>query len=207
MGSTSDGPAPGDHYFSAQPAARSARREIELALPDLSLRLVTDAGVFSADRIDAGTKLLLMRAPAPPAHGDLLDLGCGVGPIALTMARRSPGATVWAIDVNERALALCRENAAANGIDNVRAVLPDDVPPGVRFDAIWSNPPIRVGKAALHEMLLRWLGRLRDGAAATLVVHKNLGSDSLQRWLSAHGHPTERLASAQGYRILHAVTS
>lgn len=204
MRSNSEGTPRGEHYFTSSPAARSAPRQIELTLPDLALRLTTDAGVFSADRVDPGTKLLLLRAPAPPTTGNLLDLGCGAGPIALTMARRAPDSTVWAIDVNERAVALCQQNAAANGIGNVRAVAPDDVPADVRFDAIWSNPPIRIGKPALHEMLLVWFGRLHDGAAATTVVHKNLGADSLQRWLSDQGYPTERLGSAQGYRILRS---
>ena len=134
--------------------------------------------------------------------GDVLDLGCGAGPIALTMARRAPGVTVWAIDVNARALELCRVNAAANAITNVRAVAPDDVPADVRFGSIWSNPPIRIGKAALHELLLRWLPRLTPEGIATLVVQKHLGADSLQHWLTEQGYSTERVVSKAGYRLL-----
>ena len=134
--------------------------------------------------------------------GHVLDLGCGAGPIALTMARRSPDATVWAIDVNERALELCRANAAANAITTIRAVSPDEVPPDVRFGSIWSNPPIRVGKEALHELLLRWLPLLTPEGIATLVVQKHLGADSLQRWLTDQGFATERTMSKAGYRLL-----
>ena len=190
------------HYFDEVPGAPSAESVVTVELPDTSFDLCTDRGVFSHGRLDAGTAILLRRAPAPPVRGDLLDLGCGAGPIALTMARRAPGATVWAVDVNERARALCAANAAANAIGNVVVRAPDEVPADVRFDAIWSNPPIRIGKDALHDLLARWLGRLTDEGRALLVVQKNLGSDSLQRWLTEQGWPTTRLASARGYRLL-----
>jgi 16S rRNA (guanine1207-N2)-methyltransferase len=190
------------HYFDEVPGAASAESVVTVELPDTSFDLRTDRGVFSHGRLDPGTAMLLRRVPAPPGRGDLLDLGCGAGPIALTMARRAPAATVWAVDVNERARALCAANAAENGIGNVVVQAPDEVPADIRFEAIWSNPPIRIGKAALHELLASWLGRLTDGGRAVLVVQRNLGSDSLQRWLIEQGWPTTRLASARGYRLL-----
>lgn len=194
--------APGSHYFDEEASAQSSPRDVVLLLPDLQLTLTTDRGVFGYDRIDAGTKLLLLKAPPPPATGDLLDLGCGTGAIALTMARRAPAATVWAVDVNDRARDLCRRNADHNHLANVRVCHPDEVPAEVRFAAIWSNPAIRIGKPALHAMLLRWLGHLADDGLAVLVVQKHLGSDSLQAWLTGQGWPTTRLNSAAGYRIL-----
>ncbi|MFZ4721124.1 MAG: class I SAM-dependent methyltransferase [Ilumatobacteraceae bacterium] len=197
-------PAPGSHYFDEEPTTESAPREVTLLLPDAQFTLRTDRGVFGYDRIDAGTKLLLLKAPAPPATGDLLDLGCGTGAITLTMASRSPGATVWAVDVNERARDLCRGNAERHGLTNVRVCAPDEVPDDVRVAALWSNPAIRIGKAALHEMLLRWFSRLTDDGEAVMVVHKHLGSDSLQTWLAGQGFPTTRLASSSGYRILRS---
>ncbi len=190
------------HYFSATPSVGTAPREVETRLDDGPLRFRTDRGVFSHGRLDAGTAVLLREAGPLPDRGDFLDLGCGAGPLALTMARRRPDATVWAVDVNERAVALTASNAAELGLHNVRAVLPDQVPADVTFAAIWSNPPIRIGKSALHELLLRWLGRLADDAAASVVVNRNLGSDSLAAWLTAQGFPTDRLASRKGYRIL-----
>ena len=170
----------------------------------MTLDLVTDRGVFAVEGVDAGTKLLLLEAPPPPdAEGTaVLDLGCGYGAIAVTVARRAPAATVWAVDVNERARELTAENASAAGAANVRVGAPDDVPDEVGFDAVYSNPPIRIGKAALHALLERWLDRLRPGGTAWLVVHKHLGSDSLARWLTERGHPVERLTSRMGYRIL-----
>ena len=173
---------------------------MRLTLPDMTLDLTTDRGVFARDGVDPGTKLLLLEAPPPAPSGDLLDLGCGYGPIALAMARRSPAATVWAVDVNERARGLTAQNAA--GFTNVRVSAPDEVPEDVRFATIWSNPPIRVGKAALHELLLRWLARLTPEGRAVLVVQKHLGADSLTRWLDEQGFPTTRLRSRVGYRLL-----
>ena len=190
------------HYFAERPAAGSARRTVSLALPDLNMTFVSDRGVFAADHIDPGTHLLLQEAPPPPAEGHLLDLGCGYGPIALTMARRAPHATVWAVDVNERALELCAENALRHDLTNVRCVTPDKVPDDVAFATIWSNPPIRIGKAALHELLQHWLGRLVPGASGHLVVQKHLGADSLAAWLTDDGFEVQRRRSRQAYRVL-----
>jgi 16S rRNA (guanine1207-N2)-methyltransferase len=193
------------HYFDADPAAGSRPRRVRLDLPDRSIQLVTDAGVFAADRVDAATKYLLLEAPAPPAAGTFVDLGCGYGPIACTMAARAPEAEVWAVDVNRRARDLCRANAAALGLANVRVLAPDEGPAaeaGPPVDLLWSNPPIRIGKAALHELLSRWLGRLAPTGAAVLVVHKHLGADSLQRWLDAEGWAVARLGSRGGNRLL-----
>ena len=190
------------HYFNDVPDVPSARRRISVDLPDSSFEMETDTGVFSHGRLDAGTKVLLMEAPALPLAGDLLDLGCGAGPIALTMARRSPGSRVWAVDVNSRARELTAHNARTLSLSNVTVAAPDDVPDDVRFDVIWSNPPIKVGKDELHSLLLRWLPRLAPDGRAVLVVNKNLGSDSLQKWLRERGYTVDRIASRQGYRIL-----
>lgn len=190
------------HYFTPVPATPSAPRSISLALPDLTLSLSTDRGVFAHGGIDAGTKLLLLEGPAVAPIGDVLDLGCGYGPIACALARRAPAATIWAVDVNERARALCAANASANGMSNVRVVAPEDVPSHVAFAAIWSNPPIRIGKGALHALLETWLARLTDDGAAHLVVQRHLGADSLAAWLVAGGWDVHRRAARQGYRLL-----
>ena len=192
-----------DQYFTASPTAASARREVRLDLPDVTLHLTTDRGVFSADRVDPGTRVLLAESPVPPpSAAHLADVGCGYGPIALTLASRAPDAIVWAIDVNERARELCRHNAERAGLANVSVIAPDELPRDVRLDGIWSNPPIRIGKAALHELLLHWLGLLAPDAHAWLVVQKHLGADSLARWIDEAGWPTRRIASRQAYRVL-----
>ena len=194
-----------DHYFSASPSSAENLRRIRLTLAGRDVELTTAGGVFSPDRLDSGTGVLLANMPPAPSGGQLLDLGCGWGPIALTLALQSPHATVWAVDVNERALDLVRRNAQSLGLDNVNAVLPDDVPDDVVFRTIRSNPPIRVGKNELHGLLERWLPRLDERSDAWLVVQRNLGSDSLQRWLAAtltDGFSVHRAATGRGYRVL-----
>jgi 16S rRNA (guanine1207-N2)-methyltransferase len=194
-----------EQYFAAQPASELNLRTFHARLAGHVYELTTASGIFSPQRIDAGTEVLLANTPAPPPGGDLLDLGCGWGPIALSLALASPHATVWAVDVNERALDLVRRNARSLDLTNVNACTPDDVPTDVRFLTIWSNPPIRVGKNELHGLLQRWLPQLEPGSDAWLVVQRNLGSDSLQRWLEAT-YPEEftftRAATNKGYRVL-----
>ena len=192
------------HYFDPSPATGHRAGSVVLPLPDCTFTLATDAGVFAGAAIDPGTKYLLLDGPRPEAAttGALLDLGCGYGPVALTLGRRAPQSTVYAVDVNERARALCAANAAANDVPNVLVCAPDEVPADVVFAGIWSNPPIRIGKAALHELLVRWLARLAPEAHASLVVQRHLGSDSLAQWLGTQGYAVDRLGSRRAYRIL-----
>ena len=193
-----------DHYFTAEPASPAERRQIVVHLNGRPVTLTTAKGVYSPERLDPGTAVLLAGAPDPSPTGALLDLGCGWGPIALTLALRSPGARVWGVDVNRRALDLARTNADELGLETITFCEPDDVPADLRFATIWSNPPIHVGKAVLHALLERWLPRLADDGVGHLVVQKHLGSDSLQAWINAQdwGLRCTRLSSAKAFRIL-----
>ncbi len=174
---------------------------MHLALPDVRADLVTDRSVFSARRVDPGTRILLVDGPPIAAPtGRLLDLGCGYAPIAYALAQRAPDGEVWAVDVNERALALATRNLAS--CPNARVSHADLVPDDLQFDEIWSNPPIRIGKPALHRLLTTWLGRLAPGGRAVLVVQRNLGADSLAGWLGTQGWTVDRLRSRMGYRLL-----
>ena len=193
---------PKTHYFEARPEVTSKPRPVRLKVGDLELDLEADRGVFGSRAVDLGTSVLLKEAPPPPNGGDILDLGAGYGPIAIVLGRRAPEARVWAVEVNERALELVRKNADLNHAPNVQASAPDQVPPEVRFAAIYSNPPVRVGKKPLHDLLLRWLPRLEPGAPAYLVVQRNLGADSLAAWLETQGYEVRRLKSKKGYRVL-----
>lgn len=197
-----------DHYFTAEPTSDGELQPRTVRLAGRDVEVVTAGGIFSPDGIDKGTRVLLDEAPVPPPEGTFLDLGCGWGPLALTMALESPAATVHAVDVNARALDLTRRNAQRLGCAGVRASRPEAVDPDVRFDLVWSNPPIRIGKQVLHELLTTWLPRLAGGGTAYLVVQKNLGSDSLQRWLQdtlpdLMGEvEVARVASSKGFRVL-----
>lgn len=195
---------PTDHYFTDAPAATAEeRRQLHTHLAGREVTVETAGGIFSPGGLDKATAILLDEVPEPPSAGDLLDIGCGWGPIALTLAMLSPDATVWAVDVTERALDLTRRNAVTLGLDNVSAVRPEDVPEDLSFATIWSNPPIRIGKPAVHELMRTWLPRLAKGADAHLVVGKNLGADSLQRWIATElGLPTDRTSSSKGFRVL-----
>jgi len=206
-GEPGPGPLGSSHYFSAAPSAPEQRRTITARVWGRDLELQTASGVFAGDQLDRGTAVLLRESAPPEGPVRVLDLGCGYGPIALALALHAREAVVDAVDVNERALALCRDNARALGVaDRVRVLRPEDVEPDRRYDAIWSNPPIRIGKEALHGLLRHWLPRLSGGGEARLVVGKNLGADTLQRWLSDQGWRCERVASAKGFRVL-VVTS
>lgn len=194
------------HYFDEAPSGEMKTKEIKVSLDGREVTVSTAGSIFSPDHVDTGTKILLEHLNEAPAGGDILDLGCGWGPIALAIALHSPKATVWAVDVNERARQLTELNAQKLGLSNVRVCHPDDVPTELIFTGIWSNPPIRVGKDVLHELMQAWLPRLEHGAEAYLVVQKNLGADSLQRWIAASvpGIEIDRVDTAKAFRVLRA---
>lgn len=194
-----------EHYFSETPGSEYRQKEITVTINDREVTLTTAGGVFSPDHIDQGTAVLLDHLHEAPAGGDILDLGCGWGPIALALASHSPKSTVWAVDVNQRSLELTAANAKRMGLVNIKCVTPDQVPADISFSGIWSNPPIRIGKDALHELLLNWIPRLQNDAEAYLVVQKNLGADSLHRWLEAElpkEFNTIRVETSKSFRVL-----
>lgn len=196
------------HYFSDMPpASQSELSTLEFTAAGHDLRMQVADQVFSATRLDPGTKVLLSEAPTPPATGRFLDLGCGWGVIATVLGLASPTAEVWAVDVNARALDLTNRNAQANGANNVSTfkaheALADALEKKIKFDLIWSNPPIRVGKAETHQILLDWLSLLAPEGEAWLVVAKNLGADSLLNWLNEQGFHAEKAHSKKGFRII-----
>jgi 16S rRNA (guanine1207-N2)-methyltransferase len=194
-----------EHYFTADPQAPFKRVPVRANVWGHWLELTSGSGVFAQGRLDIGTGVLLREAHPPEGATRVLDLGCGYGVIGLAVAIAVPGCTVTAIDVNERAVLLANENAADLGVqDRFTASLPDQVDPDATFDEIWSNPPIRIGKDALHDLLLRWLPRLTPEGRARLVVGKNLGADSLAGWLTEQGFPTTKVHSAKGFRVLES---
>jgi 16S rRNA G1207 methylase RsmC len=194
-----------DHYFSQEPKSEYQPKQIELDVAGEVFKVSTASGTFSPLRLDVGTSVLIDHLELAPQEGNILDLGCGWGAIALNLAKHSPKAKVWAVDVNNRSLELTAENAKIVGLENIQTAIPESVPKELMFSGIWSNPPIRIGKKELHELLLGWLPRLEKGASAYLVVQKNLGSDSLQKWLTetlTDDYEVSRLTSVKTYRII-----
>ena len=194
-----------DHYFSKEPSSPLKPKSIQIPVAGELVDVTTASGTFSPQQLDFGTEVLIEKMDLAPVSGNLLDLGCGWGPIALNLGQLRPNTKVWAVDVNTRSVELTQENAKNLGISNITALVPEQVPDDLRFSGIWSNPPIRIGKKELHELLLLWLPRLETGGEAYLVVQKNLGSDSLQKWLTeelANGYEVSRYTSIKTYRIL-----
>jgi 16S rRNA G1207 methylase RsmC len=193
-----------EHYFSASPDKPAALREITYQVAGREFAVQAASGTFSASKLDPGTSILLSKFEEFPESGNVLDLGCGWGPISLAIATLSPETKIWALDVNQRSMELARNNAAKLELTNINVITADKVPQDLKFDAIWSNPPIRIGKAALHELLRSWLPRLESGGRAMLVVQKQLGADSLLAWIQAEfPHLTaSRFSTDKGFRIL-----
>jgi 16S rRNA (guanine1207-N2)-methyltransferase len=194
-----------DHYFSQEPGSALKPKSIIIPVAGELVEVTSGAGTFSPAQLDFGTEVLIEQMDLAPDSGDLLDLGCGWGPIALNLAKLRPNTKIWAVDVNTRSVELTSRNAKDLRLANITACLPEEVPENLTFSGIWSNPPIRIGKKELHELLLKWLPRLAVGAEAYLVVQKNLGSDSLQKWLTeelAGSYEVSRYTSIKTYRVI-----
>ena len=194
-----------DHYFSQEPSSPLKPKSIQIPVAGVLEQVTTASGTFSPQQLDFGTEVLIEQMALAPEDGNLLDLGCGWGPIALNLAKMRPSSKVWAVDVNTRSLELTESNARSLSLTNITTALPEQVPAEMSFSGIWSNPPIRIGKKQLHELLLMWLPRLDPGGEAYLVVQKNLGSDSLQNWLTQElstGFEVSRYTSIKTYRVI-----
>lgn len=208
---TKESKTSGEQYFSANPNSLDLRRTLQVDLRGKEVSVQVSNGVFSSSKLDLGTAVLLKHAPQPPENGRFFDIGCGWGAISLALGFESPNAQIYAVDVNERALELTNINAKNAGLNNIHTYLVEDAlkeDSSKNIDLIWSNPPIRVGKDVLHNILLTWLPRLKVGGAAYLVVQKNLGSDSLIPWLSKNlgeDFSVEKYASSKGYRIIEVL--
>lgn len=167
------------------------------------------SGTFSSKGLDKGTAVLLKLADQLPEDGTVLDLGCGWGPIGISIAKLAPATSVWGVDINARSVELANQNAASMQLENFQAVLPATLPEDLQFDQIWSNPPIRIGKQALHELLLSYLRRLKPSGRALLVVQKQLGAESLLRWLAEQfsDRRVQKIFSDKGYWVLEVASS
>lgn len=198
----------GEHYFSPDPAKEKKLKPVSFEVGDLDFQMEAASGTFSQGGLDKGTKVLLTLHQDFPTKGTVLDLGCGWGPIAIAIARFSPESQIFAVDSNLRSLELTKSNALRYNLDNVKTYPPEELPQDVHFDEIWSNPPIRIGKVALHALLNKYIPRLTPGGRAVLVVQKQLGAESLKNWL-AEEYPTytvERVLNEKGYWVIEVVS-
>ena len=202
-----DRPSSGQQYFTAQPDAPTAPRQVPWRLPGMILNLWTDRGVFSRGKVDRGTDLLA-RTMDLPATGEILDLGAGYGPLGLAAAKRSPEAQVTLVELNERAADLARRNLALNNVANAEVLTGDalEVLGDRTFDAIVTNPPLRVGKVALMRLLGDAAQRLNPGGSLWLVIQTKQGAKTLARDLGPHFSQIETVEIKGGYRVISGRT-
>ena len=200
---------PQQHYFSEQPQTDAKTHSVEFELEGTVFNLTAASGTFSSTRLDSGTRVLLKESALFPDSGTVLDIGCGWGPISLAVATLRPETEVFGLDVNSRSLELAQANAAALKLKNFKAVRAEQIPDELLFDGIWSNPPIRVGKAVLHQLMQTWIPRLKPGASAMLVVQKQLGAESFQKWLSETftEFDVAKQSIDKGYRVIRVTNS
>jgi 16S rRNA G1207 methylase RsmC len=198
-----------EHYFSQQPDSAAKPHQVSFEVDGIPFQAKSESGTFSVQKLDRGTEILLRSFEAFPSDGNVLDIGCGWGPISLAVAKLRPNAVVWALDVNQRSLRLTAENAQSHGLSNIRAVQAGDIPEDLTFSGIWSNPPIRVGKQVLHSLMQTWIPRLEPGACAMLVVQKQLGAESFEKWLASEfpKMQVDRPDQDKGYRVIRVTNA
>lgn len=192
-----------EHYYSNNPSSTHDYQEFEVTVRNVTLKLTTDAGVFSKNRLDPGTKLLMEALPLDFEINQVLDLGCGYGPIGLAVAKLLPNATVYMSDVNERAVELGLKNARLNGITNIIIKSGEGFEPfpNQRYDLIITNPPIRAGKQIIYGMVDQAFDALNPGGRLVLVIRTKQGAKSMEAKMnSVFGNVTE-LEKGGGYRV------
>ncbi|MCC7494292.1 MAG: methyltransferase [Fimbriimonadaceae bacterium] len=194
-----------DHYFTDDPNSPSERRTLTFKLRGELWQFITDRGVFSADRLDPGSRLLI-EALALPVGAAVLEVGGGYGPIGLVAARLvGPTGHVTLVEVNRRAAALAVENAALNGLDNVTVVCADATTAELpAVDWVLTNPPMRAGWQVVVPLLERSAAVLRPGGEYWLVGFKYLGVETLQKHLARLVGPSRVIDRGSGYRVLAA---
>lgn len=195
-----------DHYYASQPTAAHDRKTWDTVLRGQSYRFVSDAGVFAKGGVDFGSRTLI-EAMDIPHDAEVLDVGCGYGPIGLAAARLAAKGHVTMIDVNSRAVELAKENAAVNGVNNI-TVLESDLFSALedrKFDVVLTNPPIRAGKATVHAIFEGAYERLRSGGSLWVVIQKKQGAPSAKEKLESLFSRVEEVTKDKGYRIYRAV--
>ena len=190
-----------EHYYTQNPSVEHDLQTVIFEVLGMQIKCTTDAGVFSRDGLDMGTRILLEALPE--LKGRILDLGCGWGPVGTALGRKYPDAEILLSDVNQRAADLAKQNLAANGVKNAQVVCGDgyEAVEG-KFDAIVLNPPIRAGKELIYSLFAGAAKRITDSGALYIVIRKQQGAESAQKYLKTIFGSVERIARDKGYWVL-----
>ena len=197
-----------DHYYSSKPSSESHRETINVEIAGNKFTFLTDAGVFSKKQVDVGSEVLMTTAAQTDfPTGNLLDVGCGYGPIGIYLAKAFPSRTIEMVDVNERAVDLAKENAKLNQVENVEiyeSYLFEQVN-NQMLAGIISNPPIRAGKKVVHQILEESYGYLVPGGILQIVIQKKQGAPSAKKKMEEIFGNVQRVALDRGYWILQSI--
>lgn len=195
-----------EHYFSKKPQSKSMPKVWSYEIEGASYKFTSDVGVFSKNEIDFGTSLLIKNFKKPPIKGDILDLGCGYGPIGITVASRYKDRKIVMADINERAVMLSKENIALNHIKNAEVMQSDRFSnlQEQSFAAILTNPPIRAGKKVIYQMFEESKEALLKNGELWIVIQKKQGAESTMEKLESLFGNVERVKRSKGYFILCA---
>ena len=194
-----------NHYYSNRPDVESKPSSISLTGRGHQFTLETDRGVFSKSGVDFGSRVLMEAFQAPQIEGDFADVGCGYGPIGLTLAKDFPDRVVHMVDVNERAVELAGKNASRNGIQNVRIAVSDGMERVTdQLAAVITNPPIRAGKETIFRFYQQAYDRLVSGGELWVVIQKKQGAPSTKDFLEELFSEVEVVEKVKGYWILNA---
>lgn len=195
-----------DHYYSNKPQTESKPRQWKFTLLGHVFTFETDAGVFSKSEVDFGSRVLLDAFEMPEVAGDILDVGCGYGPIGLSIAKVNPERFVHMMDINTRAIALAEKNAKLNGVQNVRIFESDGLAAigDVQAAAILTNPPIRAGKETIFRFYDESYEKLVEGGELWVVIQKKQGAPSTVSHLEEMFSEVEVVEKKKGYWIIKA---
>ncbi|MRX72554.1 methyltransferase [Bacillus lacus] len=198
-----------DHYYSEKPSVKSERKTWEFTLRGKPFVFQSDRGVFSKNEVDFGSRLLIESFIFPDAEGDLLDVGCGYGPIGISLAAEFPDSLIEMVDINERAIQLAKDNAEKNNIRNVRIYQSNllEQTAGKKYAAILSNPPIRAGKKVVHEIFEKSFHQLHPRGELWIVIQKKQGAPSALDKLNDLFGEAEVVNKDKGYFIIKAKKS
>lgn len=192
-----------DHYFTNQPNSKTDKKVFSFTLRGNALKFQSDAGVFSRNEVDFGSRVLIETFTFPGVEGTILDVGCGYGPIGLSIAKEDPNRLVEMVDVNLRAIELAKENAKANNIENVK-IYESSIYENVtgEYAAILTNPPIRAGKTVVHTILKEAHEKLLPGGELWVVIQKKQGAPSAMELLKELFDEVEVVKKEKGYYII-----